>query len=83
MKLGTAVRTTKRPLSRPTNAPSAKAAPIPSSIGIWKCPEMIATIIDPPTIRKILTHLGVRGDPLPRARARYPTGQTDFGFDAA
>lgn len=31
----------------------------------------------------ILTHLGVRTAPLPRARARDPTGQTSFDFDAA
>ena len=35
------------------------------------------------TIRRILTPLGVRADPLPRAPARDPTEeQVDFGFDA-
>jgi hypothetical protein len=41
------------------------------------------TITDPATVRKILSHLGVRADPLPLAPARDPTGQTDFGFDAS
>ncbi len=54
-----------------------------------RCPScdarrrLIATITDPLTVKNILTHLGVGPDPLPRARARYPTGQTDFAFDAA
>ena len=54
-----------------------------------RCPKCdrklrpIATITDPSTVRKILVHLGVRADPLPRAPARDPTGQTDFDFDAA
>jgi hypothetical protein len=45
--------------------------------------RVLATISDPATVRKILSHLGVRADPLPLAPARDPTGQTDFGFDAA
>ncbi len=54
-----------------------------------RCPKcdgkmrVLASILDPATVRKILTHLGVRTDPLPRAPARDPTGQTDFDFDAA
>ena len=45
--------------------------------------RVIATIIDPVAVKKILSHLGVRSAPLPRARARDPTGQMDLGFDAA
>jgi hypothetical protein len=40
-------------------------------------------LTDPAAVRKILAHLGVRTEPLPHARARDPTGQTDFDFDAA
>jgi len=43
----------------------------------------IATITEPAAIRDILIHLGVRAAPLPRARARDPTGQESFDFDAA
>jgi hypothetical protein len=43
----------------------------------------LSTITDLATIRLILTHLGGRADPLPRAPARDPTGQqVDLGFDA-
>jgi Putative transposase len=46
--------------------------------------RLMATIMDPATIRKILDHLRVRADPLPRAPARDPTWeQTDLGFEAA
>ncbi len=45
--------------------------------------RVLATITDPSAVKKILSHLGVRTDPLPRARARDPTEQMDFGFDAA
>jgi DNA-directed RNA polymerase subunit H (RpoH/RPB5) len=38
---------------------------------------------DPPVVTKILSHLGMRTEPLPRARARDPTGQIDFGDYAA
>jgi hypothetical protein len=54
-----------------------------------RCPScdkkmrVLATITDPATVRKILTHLHVRADPLPMAPARDPTAQTTFGFDAA
>ncbi|XYI00080.1 transposase [Sorangium sp. So ce1128] len=42
-----------------------------------------STITDRATIRRILKHLCVRADPLPRAPAQDPTGaQVDFGFDA-
>jgi hypothetical protein len=43
----------------------------------------IATITDPAVAKKILVHLGRRAEPLPRARARDPTGQESFDFDAA
>jgi hypothetical protein len=46
--------------------------------------RLMATITDATTIRKILEHLQVRADPLPRAPARDPTWeQTDLGFEAA
>jgi DNA-directed RNA polymerase subunit H (RpoH/RPB5) len=54
-----------------------------------RCPKcdhkmrVLATILEPAAVRKILDHLGVRADPLPRAPARDPTGQTGFDFDAA
>jgi DNA-directed RNA polymerase subunit H (RpoH/RPB5) len=43
----------------------------------------MATITDPTVVKKILAHLGLPTEPLPRARARDPTGQVSFGFDAA
>ena len=43
----------------------------------------LATITEPTTVKKILSHLGVRTEPLPRARARDPTGQESFDFHAA
>jgi hypothetical protein len=43
----------------------------------------IATITETQAVREVLTHLGVRADPLPRARARDPTRQSSFDFDAA
>jgi len=43
----------------------------------------IATITEPAAIRDILIHLDVRAEPLPRARARDPTGQESFDFHAA
>ena len=58
-------------------------------IDALECPKChaamrpIATLTDPAVVRKILSHLGVRTDPLPRARARDPTGQEHFDFDAA
>jgi hypothetical protein len=54
-----------------------------------RCPKcdtkmrVIATITEPLAVKKILSHLGMRTEPLPRARARDPTGQTAFDFDAA
>ena len=43
----------------------------------------MATITEPGTVKKILAHLGLPTEPLPRARARDPTGQESFDFDAA
>ena len=45
--------------------------------------RVVATIVEPGTVKKILTHLGLPTEPLPRARARDPTGQESFDFDAA
>jgi hypothetical protein len=58
-------------------------------LNVLACPRcarkmrVLSTITDLATIRRILTHLGGRADPLPRAPARDPTGeQVDLGFDA-
>ena len=45
--------------------------------------RVLATLTDPSVVKKILLHLRVRTDPLPRTRARDPTGQLALGFDAA
>src|SRR5262249_14594545 len=45
--------------------------------------RVMATIVEPGTVKKILAHLGLPTEPLPRARARDPTGQESFDFDAA
>jgi hypothetical protein len=46
--------------------------------------RVIATITEPPVVRQILEHLGVRASPLPRAPARAPDWeQVDLGFDDA
>ncbi len=46
--------------------------------------RVIATITEPPAVRQILEHLGVRASPLPRAPARDPAlEQVDLGFDDA
>jgi hypothetical protein len=45
--------------------------------------RIVATINDPVVAKKILAHVGVSTEPLPRARARDPTGQMDFGDYAA
>ena len=46
--------------------------------------RVLATLIEPDVVRKILLHLGLRASPLPRAPARDPTdAQTSFDFDAA
>jgi hypothetical protein len=57
---------------------------------VLRCPRcnrkmhVIATITEPPVVRQILEHLGVRASPLPRAPARDPDWeQADLGFDAA
>lgn len=43
---------------------------------------VVATVTDPTAVYDILTRLGVRTEPLPRARARDPTGQESFDFEA-
>jgi hypothetical protein len=43
----------------------------------------IAALTDPQVAGAILVYLGLRAEPLPRARARDPTGQQSFDFDAA
>jgi hypothetical protein len=45
--------------------------------------RVMATITEPSTVKKILAHLGLPPYPLPRARARDPTGQESFDVDAA
>jgi Putative transposase/Transposase zinc-binding domain len=57
---------------------------------VLRCPRcsrkmrVLATILDPAVVRKILEHLGVRASPLPRAPPRDPDPeQGDFGFEAA
>jgi hypothetical protein len=37
----------------------------------------------PSVVNKILSHLDLPTEPRPRARARDPTGQESFDFDAA
>ncbi|MEP7121583.1 MAG: hypothetical protein ABJE95_11755 [Byssovorax sp.] len=45
--------------------------------------RVVATVIQPDVVKKILDHLRVRSLPLPRAPARDPDGeQTALGFDA-
>ena len=43
----------------------------------------MATITEPEVVKKILAHLGLPTEPLLRGRARDPTGQESFDFDAA
>jgi hypothetical protein len=45
--------------------------------------RLMATITEPSVVNKILSHLGLPTEPLPRGRARDPTGQERFDFDAA
>ena len=46
--------------------------------------RVLATIVDPDVVRKVLGSLRVRASPMPPAPARDPTdGQTSFDFDAA
>lgn len=51
-----------------------------------RCPKcksrmrVMATLTEAAAVKQILTHLGL---PLPRARARDPTEQQSFDFDAA
>ena len=46
--------------------------------------RVLATLVEPCVVRKILDHLRVRSSPLPRAPPRDPYAeQGDFGFEAA
>ena len=54
-----------------------------------RCPKcagrlrVMATITDPGVVKKILAHLHLPTEPLPRARARDPTGQESVDEGAA
>jgi hypothetical protein len=55
---------------------------------VLRCPRcslrmrVIATITEPPVVRQILDHLGVRASPLPRTPARDPSlEQVDLGYE--
>jgi len=54
-----------------------------------RCPRcaarmrVVAILLEPSVVKKILSHIGVPTEPLPRARARDPTGQQRFDFHAA
>jgi hypothetical protein len=55
---------------------------------VLRCPRcgrkmrVVSTITEPPVVRQILDHLGVRSSPLPRAPARDPDWeQVDLGFE--
>jgi hypothetical protein len=54
-----------------------------------RCPRcaakmrVLTTIAEPSVVKKILSHLGMPTEPLPRARARDPIGQQSFDFHAA
>jgi hypothetical protein len=58
-------------------------------IDALRCPRCtgrmraMATLPEPGAVKKILAHLGLPTEPLPRARAGDPTGQESFDFDAA
>jgi len=61
----------------------------PYGFDAMRCPKraarmrVLATLTEPSVVRKILSHLGVRWEPLPQARARAPTGQESFDFESA
>jgi hypothetical protein len=61
-------------------------------VDVLRCPrcsrrmQVLATIVDPVVVRKILEHLGVRASPLSRAPPRDPDAgaeQADFDCEAA
>jgi hypothetical protein len=60
-----------------------------AGVDALRCPKCagtmraMATILEPSAVMKILAHLGLPTEPLPRARARDPTRQQSFDFDAA
>jgi hypothetical protein len=45
--------------------------------------RVMATLVEPSVVTKILAHLGLPTEALPRARARDPTGQESFDGGAA
>jgi hypothetical protein len=59
------------------------------SVDALRCPRcagkmrVMATLTEPAAVKKLLADLGMPTEPLPRARARDPTGQESFDFDAA
>jgi hypothetical protein len=77
------------PAALPAALPSAlPAAPIPAPsarpagpIGVDDLMTLTAEHCH--RIKKILSHLGMPTEPLPRAQARDPTGQQSFDFHAA
>ena len=58
-------------------------------VDAMRCPRcagkmrVMATIIEHAVVKKSLSHRGVRTEPLPRGRARDPTGQESFDEGAA
>jgi hypothetical protein len=45
--------------------------------------RVLATVTEPSVVKKIVSHLSLPTEPLPRARARDPPGQQSFDFHAA
>jgi hypothetical protein len=45
--------------------------------------RVMATVVAPGVVKKLLAYLGLPTEPLPRARARDPTGPQSFDFDSA
>jgi len=45
--------------------------------------RVLATLTDPSVVKKIRSHLGLRREPLSRARTRDATGQESFDEGAA
>jgi hypothetical protein len=58
-------------------------------VDAFRCPRctspmrVMSTLVEPFVVQKILAHLGLPTAPLPRGRARDPTGQESLDFDAA
>ena len=72
-----------------SDEPAVFVDPTMISVARWGCSRrmrVVATILEPTVVRKILEHLGVRVSPLPRAPPRDPDAyaeQADFDFEAA